>query len=96
MATEVKALALKVLQRHASSLTPASTGEIENGARRLPETAPDPIWTPPLGRRNDRGEMTLTGADLPELERRLQLSGWRVTRRGNELTCISRGALRIQ
>jgi len=64
----------------------------------FPETepAPDPVWDPPLGRRNDKGELVLTVEDLPELEHRLRLSGWRVTRRGNELICTSRGALRIQ
>jgi hypothetical protein len=44
---------------------------------------------PPLGSRNERGEMVLTVADLPELERRLRLSGWKVTRRGDELICVS-------
>jgi hypothetical protein len=47
--------------------------------------APDPVWDPPLGA--ERGVMTI--ADLPELERRLRLSGWKVARRGNELICTS-------
>lgn len=51
---------------------------------------------PPLGRRNARGEMVLTVEDLPEIERRLRLSGWKVTRRGNELICTSPRTLRIQ
>jgi len=60
------------------------------------ESAPDPIWGPPLGRRNAKGEFVLTVEDLPELAYRLRLSGWKVTRRRNELICASRGVLRIQ
>ena len=55
------------------------------------ESALDPIWDPPLGRRNDQSEMVLSVADMPELERRLRLSGWRVERvtgkYGPELRC---------
>lgn len=51
---------------------------------------------PPLGSRNERGELVLTVADLPELERRLRLSGWNVTPRGNELICTSPRKVRIQ
>jgi hypothetical protein len=47
---------------------------------------------PPLGAQ--RGVLTV--ADLPELERRLRLSGWKVKRRGYELVCTSPGALRVQ
>jgi hypothetical protein len=50
----------------------------------------------PLGRKNGRGELVLTLADLPELERRLRLSGWRVQRRGNELICTSSQRVRLQ
>lgn len=58
--------------------------------------AVDP-WEPPLrGRLNHRGEMVLTIQDLPELERRLRLSGWRVRRHGDELICTSPGGLTIQ
>jgi hypothetical protein len=47
---------------------------------------------PPLG----AGRSVLTVADLPELERRLRLSGWKVSRRGNELICTSSRAGTIQ
>ena len=36
----------------------------------------------------ERGYMTID--DLPELERRLRLSGWKVERIGNELRCWSK------
>src|SRR5579859_3603152 len=55
----------------------------------LVETAPELL---PLG--SDRQVLTL--ADLPELERRLSLSGWNVKRRGYELVCTSPRAPRIQ
>ena len=51
---------------------------------------------PTLGSRNERGELILTVADLPELEQRLRLQGWKVVRRGNELVCTSRQKARIQ
>jgi hypothetical protein len=51
---------------------------------------------PLLGRKNDRGEMVMTIEDLPELEYRLRVSGWRVERRGNELICRSGRKLRVQ
>jgi hypothetical protein len=79
-----------------SERSPLSASDGPTSTGMPTESAPDPIWTPPLGRENDRGEFVLTVADLPELERRLRLSGWRVARRGNELTCSSRGALKIQ
>ena len=64
------------------------------------ESTADPIWTPPLGRENDRGELVLTVADLPELERRLRLSGWKVERitgkYGSELVCYTGKKPRIQ
>ena len=60
------------------------------------ESAPDPVWDPPLGRRNDEGQTVMTIEDLPELAHRLRLSGWRVTRRGNELICTSRGVWKVQ
>lgn len=41
----------------------------------------------PIPLRARQGFMTL--ADLPELERRLRLSGWRVERRGDRLICRS-------
>lgn len=46
---------------------------------------------PLLGRR-----MVLTIEDLPELERRLRLSGWKVERRGDELICWTGKKPRIQ
>lgn len=76
-----------------SALSPS---EARTQTNKAAESDSDPIWTPPLGRKNDRGELVLTVADLPELEQRLRLSGWKVTRRGNELICSSQGALRIQ
>jgi hypothetical protein len=51
---------------------------------------------PPLGRKNDRGEMVMTVLDLPELEHQLRLSGWRVERRGDQLICRSRRKPRVQ
>ncbi len=52
---------------------------------------------PPLrGMKNARGEMVLTLEDLPELENRLRLQGWKVRRQGAELFCTSRGGLKIQ
>jgi hypothetical protein len=52
---------------------------------------------PPLvGRKNARGQMVLTFEDLPELENRLRLQGWKVRRQGDELICTSRGGLKIQ
>ena len=36
-----------------------------------------------------RHQLVLTLEDLPEMERRLRLSGWHVERRGNELVCTS-------
>lgn len=41
----------------------------------------------PLGRKNDLGELVMTVDDLPELEHRLRLSGWKVERRGYQLIC---------
>jgi hypothetical protein len=40
--------------------------------------------------------MVLTIEDLPELERRLRLSGWKVERRGDELICWTGKKPRIQ
>jgi hypothetical protein len=79
-----------------SEKSPLSASRAPAPSGKPAESAPDPIWTPPLGRENDRGELVLTAADLPELEHRLRLSGWKVIRRGNELVCSSRGASRIQ
>jgi hypothetical protein len=44
-------------------------------------------WGPPLGRKNHRGDLVLTIEDIPDLERRLRLSGWKVRRIGNGLIC---------
>jgi hypothetical protein len=51
---------------------------------------------PPLGRKNDLGEAVMTIEDLPELEYRLRLSGWKVERRGYQLICRSATRPRIQ
>jgi len=50
----------------------------------------------PLGRKNDLGELMLTLEDLPELEDRLRLSGWKVERRGCQLICRSGRKARVQ
>lgn len=49
----------------------------------------------PLSRSNGGRGLVLTLEDLPELERRLRVSGWHVERRGNELVCTSR-KVRVQ
>jgi hypothetical protein len=74
----------------------------ENAEKKiLPETSPLPPHSPPrrhppLGSKNDLGEMVMTIEDLPELEYRLRVSGWRVERRGNELIYRSGRRLRVQ
>jgi hypothetical protein len=68
-----------------------SVTSVPNQAVRLSKPVDSPSATdscgPLLGRKNDRGEMVLTIQDLPELERRLRLSGWKVRHERNELIC---------
>jgi hypothetical protein len=40
--------------------------------------------------------MVMTVEDLPELEYRLRLSGWKVERRGEQLICRSGRKARVQ
>lgn len=78
---------------HRGVLTPAIKTSLEMDPR---ETVGASAELPPLGRRNARGDFVLTIEDMPELENRLRLQGWKVKRHGNELICTSRGGLRIQ
>jgi hypothetical protein len=91
MAADVKSLALRVLQRQALSLVGVET----KGAKNVPRETETPATgqeLPPLAA--ERGYLTV--ADLPELERRMSLSGWKVERRGNELLCWTGRKPRIQ
>lgn len=49
-----------------------------------------PEALPPLGTLDEHGYASLTVDDLPELEQRLRLSGWKVERRVDTLFCWSR------
>lgn len=48
-----------------------------------------PLHHQPLGSLKEQGELVLTMKDVPDLERRLRLSGWKVERVGDELRCWS-------
>ena len=106
--SDLKTLALKVLARNIAArplgnsgaergLHSAATqaGALQHVSHGLARTQTPAVCEPelsPLGRSNGRGELVLTLEDLPELERRLRLSGWRVERRRSELLCTSRKA----
>ena len=99
MEGDLKSLAMKVLQKQSASLTVVPEDEPQNNPVRLPETGPErPLDSSSLKvsqsqRLGDETETLgfergyLTVADMPELERRLRLSGWRVERIGNDLRC---------
>jgi hypothetical protein len=89
MSANIKSLAISVLRRHGVVSIQSQPLEGSDTGVRLAETAPE---VQPLGA--ERSVLTL--ADMPELEARLQLSGWRVTRKGNELVCSSSKKLRTQ
>jgi hypothetical protein len=100
METDIKLLVMKVLQRHSGSLTAVSEDESQNNPVRLPETGPErlsdssSLKVSQSHTLQDETETGLLGMergflvqDMPELERRLRLSGWKVERVGNDLRC---------
>jgi hypothetical protein len=60
------------------------------------EISPSDGLPPLVGRKNARGQIVLTVEDLPELEIRLRLQGWKVKRHGLELFCTPAGKLSIR
>jgi hypothetical protein len=73
-----------------------SVREAANETNEKNEISPLGGLPPLVGRKNVRGEMVLTVEDIPELENRLRLQGWKVKRQGAELICTSPGGLKIQ
>jgi hypothetical protein len=91
---------LEIIERlktdpQSTSSTP-SVREPGNETNEKNEISPLGELPPLVGRRNARGEIVLTLEDLPELENRLRLQGWKVKRQGVELICTSPGGLRTQ
>jgi len=89
MSANIKLLAMSVLQRHAVVSIQSQPLESSEIGVRLAETAQQ---VQPLGA--ERGVLTL--ADMPELEHRLRLSGWKVERRDRQLICRTGRRVRVQ